>query len=63
MSAQDPRLDPLRSLRWWMHIVRDELQVIGRELSCVIAREREGYYIQQNNLIPCSAGSETSSNL
>ena len=46
MSAQDPRLDPLGSLRWWMDTVRDELQVIGRDLSCVIAREREGYYIQ-----------------
>ena len=50
MTTHDFRVDPLYSLRWWMNTVREELQVINRDLSSVITREREGYYIQQRQL-------------
>ena len=50
MTTHDFRVDPLCSLRWWMNTVREELQVINRDLSSVITREREGYYIQQRQL-------------
>ena len=50
MTTHDFRTDPLSSLRWWMGTVREELQVINRDLGSVITREREGYYIQQKQL-------------
>ena len=50
MNARDPRTDPLGGLKCWMDVVREELHILRRDLSCVVSREREGYYIQQKQL-------------
>ena len=50
MSDYDSRADPLGSLKYWMDVVKEELHILRRDLLCVVAREREGYYIQQKQL-------------